>query len=90
MGAYDARGRLDVRTLWRVLALRGALAVLFGVVALVWPDITVLALAILFGVLAVFHGVGLLVGAIRAPREAGPLRLLAAGTGLLAVADPAS
>src|SRR4051794_8584181 len=42
---------------WWVLAVRGALAVLFGFVALIWPGITVLALVLLFGAYALVDGV---------------------------------
>lgn len=41
---------------WWVVALRGAAAVIFGVLALVWPDITVFALVILFGAYALVDG----------------------------------
>ncbi|XVQ13945.1 HdeD family acid-resistance protein [Spirillospora sp. CA-255316] len=50
---------------WWVLAVRGAFAVLFGLAALFWPGITVLALVILFGAYALVDGVIALVGAIR-------------------------
>ena len=42
---------------WWLLAVRGALAVLFGFVALIWPGITVLALVLLFGAYALVDGV---------------------------------
>jgi uncharacterized membrane protein HdeD (DUF308 family) len=41
---------------WWVVGLRGAAAVIFGVLALVWPDITVFALVILFGAYALADG----------------------------------
>ncbi|MDL4770869.1 MULTISPECIES: HdeD family acid-resistance protein [Thermomonosporaceae] len=50
---------------WWVLALRGAFAVLFGVVAWVWPGITVLALVVLFGAYALVDGVMALAEAVR-------------------------
>lgn len=40
-----------------VLALRGLAAIAFGVIALVWPSITALALAVLFGLYALATGV---------------------------------
>ncbi|MFC9974156.1 HdeD family acid-resistance protein [Spirillospora sp. NPDC127200] len=48
---------------WWVLALRGAFAILFGVVAWIWPGITVWALVLLFGAYALVDGVFSLVGA---------------------------
>ncbi|GAA3204035.1 HdeD family acid-resistance protein [Actinocorallia longicatena] len=48
---------------WWLLALRGVFAILFGIVAWVWPDITVLALAILFGAYALVDGAIALAGA---------------------------
>src|SRR3954470_2596968 len=52
----DPRRRLSV-----LLALRGVLALLFGVLALVLPGVTVLALALLFGASAGVDGVGMVV-----------------------------
>lgn len=42
---------------WQVVVLRGVLAVLFGLIAIVWPGITVLALAILWGVFILVDGI---------------------------------
>lgn len=41
---------------WWIFVVRGALAVLFGIVAIVWPGITLSALAVLFGVYAFVEG----------------------------------
>ncbi|HKY33915.1 MAG TPA: DUF308 domain-containing protein [Candidatus Polarisedimenticolia bacterium] len=41
---------------WWLLILRGCLAVLFGVVAFVWPQITLLALVFLWGAFALVDG----------------------------------
>jgi uncharacterized membrane protein HdeD (DUF308 family) len=41
---------------WWLVVLRGVLAVLFGVSALIWPGITWLTLIILFGVYAIVDG----------------------------------
>jgi uncharacterized membrane protein HdeD (DUF308 family) len=41
---------------WWALALRGVAAILFGVLALVWPGITVYALVIVFGAYALVDG----------------------------------
>jgi uncharacterized membrane protein HdeD (DUF308 family) len=54
--------------MWPVMAVRGALAILFGIAALTWPGITVLALALLFGAWALLDGVSLLANAFRQGR----------------------
>src|SRR5262249_13348362 len=53
---------------WWVVVLRGAFALLFGVVALVWPDITLIALVILFGAYSLVDGVLSLYAAISGAR----------------------
>ena len=58
---------------WRLLALRGLLAVGFGAVAIVFPGSTVLALVLLFSAYALIDGAFSLVAAIRAARR-GPSR----------------
>jgi uncharacterized membrane protein HdeD (DUF308 family) len=41
---------------WWAVALRGVAAILFGVLALVWPGITVFALVLVFGAYALVDG----------------------------------
>ena len=48
---------------WWAVALRGVAAILFGVLALVWPGITVFALVIVFGAYALVDGAFTLVAA---------------------------
>jgi uncharacterized membrane protein HdeD (DUF308 family) len=55
---------------WWAVALRGVAAVLFGLMALLWPGITLFALVLLFGVYALVDGAFTLVAAIR-DRDAG-------------------
>jgi len=41
---------------WWMVALRGVLAIVFGILALIWPDTTKLALVLLFGAFALTDG----------------------------------
>ncbi|RAY13402.1 HdeD family acid-resistance protein [Actinomadura craniellae] len=69
---------------WWVLALRGALAILFGLVAWIWPGITVLALVIVFGLYALVDGVFALVMAIRGgTRQSRPWLAVTGAAGVL-------
>ncbi|WP_240658799.1 HdeD family acid-resistance protein, partial [Microbacterium sp. CPCC 204701] len=62
---YDAlaRGRISQRIL---AAAWGAAQMVFGVLAFAWPDVTVLIVAIVFGVRTIVFGATLLVQALRA------------------------
>ncbi|MPZ86270.1 MAG: HdeD family acid-resistance protein [Actinophytocola sp.] len=42
---------------WHLVVLRGVVAVLFGIIAIAWPEITVLALALLWGVYTLLDGI---------------------------------
>ncbi|HEX8404663.1 MAG TPA: HdeD family acid-resistance protein [Duganella sp.] len=55
---------------WWVLALRGVLALMFGVLALLLPGPTVLSLVLLFAAYALLAGIVYLVGAARNRRHA--------------------
>lgn len=80
---------------WWILAVRGLAAVIFGLLALVWPEITVLALVLVFGAYAFVDGVFALVAAVRGRQLAGGSRawlvlegLLGIGAGIVAVVWP--
>lgn len=49
---------------WWVLALRGLCAVMFGILAFIWPGITLGALVLLYGAFALIDGVLSIVAAI--------------------------
>jgi uncharacterized membrane protein HdeD (DUF308 family) len=57
------------RNMW-LLALRGVIAIVFGVLAILWPGVTLLALAILFGAYALVGGVATMVAAFRRDQDA--------------------
>lgn len=50
---------------WWTLALRGLAAVIFGILAYVWPDITFTVLVLFFGAYALWDGMFALIGAFR-------------------------
>jgi len=52
---------------WRALALRGLIALLFGLVILFWPGLVLTVLSILFGIYAAVDGAITLVPALRSP-----------------------
>ena len=54
---------------WWTLVLRGLAAVLFGILAYVWPDITFTVLVLFFGAYALWDGVFALIGAFRTQSE---------------------
>jgi len=54
---------------WWVLALRGLAAVLFGMLAFIWPGITIFTLVLLFGAYALVNGILALVISFKGPRK---------------------
>jgi uncharacterized membrane protein HdeD (DUF308 family) len=72
---------------WGMLAFRGVLAILFGVVAWIWPGITLYALVLLFGAYALVDGIFAVVAAIRGtPGQPGTgSRTWLAVTGILGI-----
>lgn len=58
----------DLARNWWAIALRGALALIFGSLAITWPGLTTVVLAILFGAYAFVDGIFALVTAVKAAR----------------------
>ena len=69
---------------WRVLALRGLAALLFGLVVLFWPGIVLAVLTLLFGIYALVDGGVVLVPALRSS-EQGARRWLPLAEGTVSV-----
>ncbi len=78
---------------WWVLALRGVLGILFGVLALLWPGLTLVSLIALFAAFALLSGVVAVIGAFR-HRHADDnwwlllTGLVGIGAGVIAVFNP--
>ena len=70
---------------WWVFALRGAIAILFGILAWVWPGITLEALILVFAFWALLDGVLALIHSVGAAQSGEPWWPLVLG-GLLSVA----
>ena len=65
------------KEIWWMILIRGIFGVIFGIIALVWPGITLVALVFLFGIYSIADGLAI----TRACREAGitPTTLVVAG-----------
>jgi len=78
---------------WWALALRGLCALLFGVLAIAWPGLTLLMLAALFAGYALVSGAVAIVSALKARTEKGwwlwfALGLASIAAGVLALVYP--
>lgn len=51
---------------WWTLALRGLAAIIFGLLAFIWPGITITVLVLFFGAYVLWDGIFALIGGIRA------------------------
>jgi uncharacterized membrane protein HdeD (DUF308 family) len=69
---------------WKALVLRGGVAIVFGILAVVWPLETVTALAFLWGFWALFDGIGSIMQAFQ-PETTGRQRALLILIGLVAL-----
>ena len=79
------RQRLStLATNWRALALRGLVALLFGLVVLFWPGLVLTVLSILFGIYAAIDGAITFVPALRSP-DRGARRTLPLAEGAIGI-----
>jgi uncharacterized membrane protein HdeD (DUF308 family) len=69
---------------WRALALRGIVALIFGLVVLFWPGLVLTALALLFGIYAAVDGAITFVPALRF-QERGARRTLPLAEGAVGI-----
>jgi uncharacterized membrane protein HdeD (DUF308 family) len=82
-----AQGERILSRVWKLIALRGAMAIGFGIVLLVWPDIGLSAMVGVIGVLAIATGVLTGVAAWSLPgSESTPYRIWMALNGLFGIA----
>lgn len=59
------------KNVWWILVVRGVLGIIFGIIALVWPGITVWAIVVVFGLYAIVDGVVALADVVRGHRTRG-------------------
>ncbi|MFI7064840.1 HdeD family acid-resistance protein [Kribbella sp. NPDC050124] len=64
---------------WKSLLIRGAIGVVFGILAIVWPIETAIALALLWGFWALMDGIGSLIQAFRPESKGGRVWLVLLG-----------
>jgi uncharacterized membrane protein HdeD (DUF308 family) len=69
---------------WRALALRGLVALIFGLLVLFWPGLVLTVLALLFGIYAALDGAITLVPALRS-QERGTQRTLPLAEGAVGI-----
>jgi uncharacterized membrane protein HdeD (DUF308 family) len=60
-----------MKRVWWAITIRGALAIVFGLVALVYTGATLRALVYVFGFFALFNGLFAIVAAVRAGEAPG-------------------
>ena len=69
--AHLQEGERTLAHIWKAMALRGAVAIAFAVVILIWPHIGLTTLIALFGAFALVSGASTIGGAFRTPMERG-------------------
>jgi len=71
---------------WRMIVFRAVVAIAFGVITLIWPNVTLWALVVVFGAYALVDGVIVLVGAFSSHVISGGTRAWLVIVGLLGIA----
>ncbi|WP_300683138.1 DUF308 domain-containing protein [Nocardioides sp.] len=70
---------------WKLLMVRGAIGIVFGIVAMVWPISTIWALVVLWGIWALIDGIGSLAHALE-PGTSGAGRIFFVLFGIIGLA----
>ena len=83
--AHIEEGERTLAHMWKAMALRGAVAIVFSAVIVIWPKIGLTALIALFGAFALVSGIVTIAGAFSVPL-AGKRRAWLVIEGLLGVA----
>jgi uncharacterized membrane protein HdeD (DUF308 family) len=83
--AHIEEGERTLAHIWKAMALRGAVAIAFAVLILVWPSIGLTALIALFGAFALIAGLATIAGTFSVPMP-GNRRAWLVAEGLLGVA----
>jgi uncharacterized membrane protein HdeD (DUF308 family) len=79
---------------WWATAMRGLIGIVFGVLAIAWPGLSLLTLVVLFAAYALLAGVAAVAGAIRHGRSGDDwwgallLGLVSIGAGIIAAVNP--
>jgi uncharacterized membrane protein HdeD (DUF308 family) len=79
---------------WKMLLVRGAVAIVLGIVLIAWPDATIVVLVVLWGIWALIDGIGLAAQIFAPGAGTGQkvlfavLALVAIVAGLLAITRP--
>src|ERR671915_2509408 len=84
-GAHTLSGTRGHAPSWWVLALRGFVAIIFGLAALFWPGLILAVLIVLFGFYALVDGVLAVIAAFRSSGRGmrRPLLLIEGAIGIL-------
>jgi uncharacterized membrane protein HdeD (DUF308 family) len=83
--AHLQEGERTLAHIWKAMAFRGAIAIAFSAVIVIWPKIGLTALIALFGAFALVSGIATIVGAFNVPLP-GKRRAWLVVEGLLGVA----
>ncbi|MER7502802.1 HdeD family acid-resistance protein [Nonomuraea pusilla] len=74
----------DIAQSWSLLLVRGIAAVILGILAIVWPGITLLVLVIIFGLYAIIGGISSLVAGLRHRSDSRAWLILSGVLGIIA------